>query len=68
MVEKAIPGRLVNVYANPAGGGKYMAILQIKKSVPSDQGRERQAALLALSAFSELKTVILDYNVLVSRI
>ena len=59
MVEKAMPGRLVNVYAHPAGGGKYMAILQIKKSMASDQGRERQAALLALSAFSELKTVIL---------
>ena len=29
MVEKAMPGRLVNVYAHPAGGGKYMAILQI---------------------------------------
>lgn len=56
---KAMPGRLINVYAHPAGGGKYMAILQIKKSMPSDQGRERQAALLALSAFSELKTVIL---------
>ncbi len=59
MVEKAMPGRLINVYAHPAGGGKYMAILQIKKSMASDQGRERQAALLALSAFSELKTVIL---------
>lgn len=59
MVEKAMPGRLLNVYAHSAGGGKYMAILQIKKSMPSDQGRERQAALLALSAFSELKTVIL---------
>ena len=59
MVEKAMPGRLMNVYAHPAGGGKYMAVLQIKKSVPSDQGRERQAALLALSAFSELKTVVL---------
>lgn len=59
MVEKAMPGRLINVYAHSSGGGKYMAILQFKKSVPSDEGRERQAALLALSAFSELKTVIL---------
>ena len=59
MIEKAMPGRLINVYAHTSGGGKYMAILQFKKAIPSDQGRERQAALLALAAFSELKTVIL---------
>ncbi|MDR0875991.1 MAG: UbiD family decarboxylase, partial [Clostridiales Family XIII bacterium] len=59
MVEKAMPGRLVNCYAHPSGGGKYLAILQIKKSQPSDEGRQRQAALLAFSAFAELKTVIL---------
>lgn len=59
MVETAMPGKLLNVYAHPAGGGKYMAILQFKKSVPSDEGRQRQAALLAFSAFSELKHVIL---------
>lgn len=59
MVEKAIPGRLLNVYAHSAGGGKYMAVLQFKKSIPSDEGRQRQAALLAFAAFSELKHVIL---------
>ncbi|QDR81445.1 UbiD family decarboxylase [Sporomusa termitida] len=59
MVEKAMPGRLLNVYAHAAGGGKYMAVLQFKKSMPSDEGRQRQAALLAFSAFSELKHVIL---------
>lgn len=59
MVERAMPGRLLNVYAHSAGGGKYMAILQFKKSIPSDEGRQRQAALLAFSAFSELKHVIL---------
>jgi 4-hydroxy-3-polyprenylbenzoate decarboxylase len=59
MVEKAMPGRLVNVYAHSSGGGKYMAILQFKKSQPSDEGRQRQAALLAFSAFSELKHIIL---------
>jgi 4-hydroxy-3-polyprenylbenzoate decarboxylase len=59
MVEKAMPGRLLNVYAHPSGGGKYLAILQFKKAVASDEGRQRQAALLALSAFSELKHVIL---------
>lgn len=59
MVEKAMPGRLVNVYAHASGGGKYMAVLQFKKSQASDEGRQRQAALLAFSAFSELKHVIL---------
>lgn len=59
MVEKAMPGRLLNVYAASPGGGKYMAILQFKKSVPSDEGRQRQAALLAFSAFPELKHVFL---------
>ena len=59
MVEKAMPGRLQNVYCGSAGGGKYMAVLQFKKLSPSDEGRQRQAALLAFSAFSELKHVFL---------
>ena len=36
-----------------------MAVLQFKKSVASDEGRQRQAALLAFSAFSELKQIFL---------
>ena len=59
MVEKAMPGRLQNVYCASAGGGKYMAVLQFKKLVASDEGRQRQAAVLAFSAFSELKHVFL---------
>ncbi|MBN2405378.1 MAG: UbiD family decarboxylase [Coriobacteriia bacterium] len=59
MVETAMPGRLLNVYSHSAGGGKYMAVMQFKKTIPSDEGRQRQAALLAFSAFSELKHVIL---------
>ncbi len=59
MVEKAMPGRLINVYAHSSGGGKYMAVLQFKKSQPSDEGRQRQAAILAFAAFPELKHVIL---------
>ena len=59
MVGRAMPGRLLNVYSHSAGGGKYMAVMQFRKSVPSDEGRQRQAALLAFSAFSELKHVIL---------
>lgn len=59
MVEKAMPGRLKNVYCPSAGGGKYMAVLQFQKKTESDEGRQRQAALLAFSAFSELKHVFL---------
>lgn len=59
MVERAMPGRLKNVYCASAGGGKYMAVLQFAKMTASDEGRQRQAALLAFSAFSELKNVFL---------
>ncbi|WP_058910928.1 UbiD family decarboxylase [Entomohabitans teleogrylli] len=59
MVERAMPGKLLNVFAHSAGGGKLLAVMQFKKSSPVDEGRQRQAALLAFSAFSELKNVIL---------
>ncbi|MBS7008791.1 UbiD family decarboxylase [Anaerostipes sp.] len=59
MIEKAMPGRLKNVYCCSSGGGKYMAVLQFQKKDPSDEGRQRQAALLAFSAFSELKHIFL---------
>ena len=59
LVEDAIPGFLQNVYCHSGGGGKYLAILQIKKRLPTDEGRQRQAAIVAFAAFSELKHVIL---------
>lgn len=59
MMERAMPGRVQNVYAHSSGGGKFIAVIQFKKTVPSDEGRQRQAALLAFSAFPELKQVIL---------
>ena len=59
MVERAMPGCVQNVYAHSSGGGKFIAVIQFKKTVPSDEGRQRQAALLAFSAFPELKQVIL---------
>lgn len=59
MCEKAMPGKVLNVYCASFGGGKYVAIMQFKKSVPSDEGRQRQAALIAFTAFSELKHVFL---------
>lgn len=66
LVENSMPGRLLNVYAHSAGGGKYLAIMQFKKSSVRDEGRQRQAALTAFAAFSELKHVILvdeDVNI-----
>lgn len=59
LVEHAMPGFLQNVYLPSAGGGKYLAIMQVKKRIPSDEGRQRQAALVAFTAFYELKHVIL---------
>ena len=59
MIEKAMPGKLQNVYCAPPGGGKFMAVLQFKKAVESDEGRQRQAALIAFAAFRELKHIFL---------
>ncbi|TAS61654.1 UbiD family decarboxylase, partial [Lactiplantibacillus plantarum] len=59
LVNRAIPGKVTNVYNPPAGGGKLMTIMQIHKDNEADEGIQRQAALLAFSAFKELKTVIL---------
>ncbi len=59
MLERALPGFVKNAYAHPSGGGKYMIILQCCKKVHTDEGKQRQAALLAFAAFSELKHVIL---------
>lgn len=59
MVERAMPGRVLNVYAASPGGGKFVAVIQFKKGMPSDEGRQRQAALVAFSAFPELKHVYL---------
>ncbi|NLR32314.1 UbiD family decarboxylase [Levilactobacillus tujiorum] len=59
LTNRAIPGKVLNVYNPPAGGGKLMTIMQIHKDDEADEGIQRQAALLAFSAFKELKTVIL---------
>jgi len=59
LIGKAIPGFLKNVYAASCGGGKLMAVLQVGKRTPADEGRQGQAALLAFSAFCELKNVFL---------
>lgn len=59
MVGRAMPGRLQNVFAHSSGGGKFLAVMQFRKASPVDEGRQRQAALLAFSSFPELKHVIL---------
>lgn len=58
-VESALPGLLRNVYAHSAGGGKLLAILQLAKRQAGDDGKARQAALIALAVYRELKNVIL---------
>ena len=57
LADKAIPGKVTNVYNPPAGGGKLMAIMQIRKDNEADEGIQRQAALLAFASYKELKTV-----------
>lgn len=58
LIDDAMPGFLQNVYCHSSGGGKYLAVLQVRKRNATDEGRQRQAALTALAAFSELKHVI----------
>ncbi|TMV54436.1 UbiD family decarboxylase, partial [Thioclava sp. BHET1] len=57
--EKALPGLVTNVHAHTAGGGKFLAILQLHKQRVDDDGNARQAAIVALAAYRELKNVIL---------
>jgi 4-hydroxy-3-polyprenylbenzoate decarboxylase len=59
LLEQSMPGRVLNVYAHPAGGGKYLVIMKFRKASENDEGRQRQAALTAFAAFSELKQVII---------
>jgi 4-hydroxy-3-polyprenylbenzoate decarboxylase len=55
----ALPGLVTEVYAHSAGGGKYLVILKCNKQNALDDGRVRQAALLAFGVYSELKNIIL---------
>jgi UbiD family decarboxylase len=59
LVNDSMPGFLQNVHLHPSGGGKWLAVLQVKKRSPHDEGRQRQAAIQALAAFVELKHVLL---------
>lgn len=55
----ALPDFVTEVYAHSAGGGKFLAILKCHKTNAFDDGRVRQAAMIALGVYSELKNVIL---------
>ncbi len=59
MEQRALRGFVRNVCCPPFGGGKYAAVIQVCKERPIDEGKQRQAALLAFAAFSELKHVFL---------
>jgi gallate decarboxylase subunit C len=70
MLNASMPGKVKNVYCHPSGGGKLVAIIQFIKSSLNDEGRQRQAALIAFTAFQELKHVILvddDVNIYDTR-
>ncbi|MDU0865234.1 UbiD family decarboxylase [Actinomyces urogenitalis] len=58
-LDAALPGLVTQVYAHTAGGGKLIAVLQVAKRSALDDGRARQAALVALATYHELKNVIL---------
>ncbi|MFO1113176.1 MAG: UbiD family decarboxylase [Rhodospirillales bacterium] len=57
--ENALPGLVKNVYAHSSGGGKFLAILQVEKKSAGDDGMTRQAAIIALAVYRELKNVII---------
>jgi 4-hydroxy-3-polyprenylbenzoate decarboxylase len=55
----AMPGFISEVYAHSSGGGKFLAILKCNKQSAFDDGKARQAALLAFGVYSELKHIVL---------
>lgn len=57
--EAALPGLVTQVYAHTSGGGKLLAVIQVDKKDAFDDGTARQAALVALGVYRELKNVIL---------
>jgi UbiD family decarboxylase len=58
-LQDAMPDFVTDVYSHSAGGGKFLAILKCHKTKAFDDGRARQAALVALGVYSELKNIIL---------
>jgi UbiD family decarboxylase len=58
-LDAAMPGFVTEVYSHSAGGGKLLEILKVAKRSIQDDGRARQAALIALGVYPELKHVVL---------
>lgn len=58
-LDAALPGLVTAVHAHTAGGGKFVAIVQVAKRSAFDDGSARQAAIVALATYRELKNVIL---------
>jgi 4-hydroxy-3-polyprenylbenzoate decarboxylase len=59
LAASSLPGRLANVYCHSSGGGRFLAILQLHKRAPGDEGCPIQAASIAFKAFPGLKQLIL---------
>ncbi|MFI6999322.1 UbiD family decarboxylase [Nocardia sp. NPDC050175] len=57
--EAALPGFVSEIYAHTAGGGKFLAVMKCVKRNATDDGRVRQAALVALGTYRELKNLIM---------
>lgn len=55
----AMPGFVSEVYTHSAEGGKFLAVLKCNKRSAFNDGKARQAALLAFGTYSELKQIIL---------
>ncbi len=59
VLDAAMPGFVTEVYSHPAGGGKLLEILKVAKRNELDDGRARQAALIAFGVYPELKHLVL---------
>lgn len=49
---------LANAYLSSAGGGKLLAVLQMRKQSPADDAEVRNVAMLAMTTMHEMKNVI----------
>ena len=58
-LQTAMPGFVTEAYSHPTGGGKLLNVLKCAKRSPRDDGRARQAALVAFGVLSGLKHVVL---------
>lgn len=58
-LDAALPGLVIQVHAHTSGGGKFLVIIQVRKLSAFDDGRARQAAMVALATYNELKNVVL---------